>query len=118
MRRTGPTNFQLQQLLLELENRSLESKFWKRVLTDIKKPARQRRTVNLYKIDQYAQAGETVLVPGKVLSLGEITKKIDVAAVNFSEEAKRKIEQAQGKAFTIQELIQHNPQGKNVRILG
>ena len=55
---------------------------------------------------------------GKVLSVGNITKKVQVAAFNFSDEARKKIEQAKGKVLTIQELIQQNPEGKNVRILG
>lgn len=118
MIRTGPTNFQLQQLLLDLESRSGQSLLWKRVLEDLNKPSRQRRMVNVYKINKYAQEGETVLVPGKVLSMGEITKKVQVAAVNFSSEARKKIEQAHGTVLTIQELIQQNPQGKKVRILG
>ena len=118
MKRTGPTNFQLQQLLLELENRALGNRFWKRVLFDLKKSSRQRRTVNVYKIDRYARDGETVLVPGKVLSVGEINKPVAVAAVNFSAEAKRKIIEAKGKALSIKELLQSNPDGKKVRILG
>jgi large subunit ribosomal protein L18e len=116
--RTGPTNFQLQTLLLELEGKALESKFWKRVLSDLRKPSRQRRTVNVYKIDKHAKEGETIIVPGKVLSLGEINKKVDVAAFTFSGEARKKIEQASGKTLSIQELIKQNPKGENVRILG
>ncbi|HLC81726.1 MAG TPA: 50S ribosomal protein L18e [Candidatus Nanoarchaeia archaeon] len=118
MKRTGTTNFQLQQLMLELENKSLGSRFWKRVLTDLRKPSRQRRTVNVYKIDKYAREGETVLIPGKVLSVGDINKKVQVAAVNFSSAARQKIEQARGTALSIQQLIQQNPDGKKVRILG
>ena len=114
----GATNFQLKTLVSELEVLSIESKFWKRVVKDLKKPSRQRRTVNLYKIDKYAKDGETVLVPGKVLSLGEITRPIQVAAVNFSYEAKKKIIDAKGKTLSIKELLQSNPDGKKVRILG
>ena len=118
MKRTGPTNYQLQQLVKELETKAVGSRFWKRVLQDLMKPARQRRTVNVYKIDKYAREGETVLVPGKVLSVGDIGKKVDVAAMNFSDEARRKIENANGKVLTIKELLQQNPDGKKVRILG
>ena len=118
VKRTGPSNYQLQQLLLELEGRALESSFWKRVAKDLNKPSRQRRTVNLYKIDRYARDGETILVPGKVLSVGNLNKKVSVAALNFSTEAKDKITQAKGTILTIQELLQQNPQGKKVRILG
>lgn len=117
MKRTGPTNFQTQQLLLELEQRALQSKFWRRVVEDLSMSTRQRREVNVYKIDQFAQDGETILVPGKVLSVGILHKKINVAAMNFSAEARRKITE-KGKAMTIKELSQQNPEGKNVRILG
>ena len=114
----GTTNYQLQVLLNELEPKAIESAFWKRIVKDLKKPSRQRRTVNVYKIDKYAREGETVVVPGKVLSLGEISKKVDVAALTFSAEARKKIEQANGKIMTITELLQQNPDGKKVRILG
>ncbi|MBS3127191.1 50S ribosomal protein L18e [Candidatus Woesearchaeota archaeon] len=117
-KRTGPTNYQLQQLLQELEPKVHESTFWRKVVTDLKKPTRQRRVVNVYKIDKYARDGETILVPGKVLSVGNLNKKVDVAALTFSAEAKEKINQAQGRALSITELFKQNPDGKKVRILG
>ena len=117
-KKTGPTNYQLQQLLLELEQKALASKFWKRVMEDLNRSTRQRREVNVYKIDKFAQEGETVLVPGKVLSVGEMHKKVNVAAFNFSSEARRKIADAKGKVLSIKELLQQNPEGKRVRILG
>jgi large subunit ribosomal protein L18e len=118
MKRTGPMNYQLQSLLTELEPKAVESRFWKRVVKDLKKPSRQRRMVNVYKIDKFARDGETVLVPGKVLSVGDMSKKVDVAAIHFSTEARIKIEKANGKAITIKELLAQNPDGKKVRILG
>jgi len=116
--RTGPMNYQLQKTLEELEIKARESKFWKRVVKDLKMPSRQRRTVNVYKIEKFARDGETVLVPGNVLSVGELTKKVDVAAIKFSKDAKRKITEANGKALSIQDLFKQNPDGKKVRILG
>ena len=118
MRRTGPTNYQVVILLESLKQKAIDSLFWKRVVKDLEKPSRQRRTVNVYKIDKFAREGETVLVPGKVLSVGNLSKKVDVAALHFSDEARRKIESANGKAITINELLQENPEGKKVRILG
>lgn len=117
-KRTGPTNYQLQQLLIELEDKSQQSKFWNRIVLDLKKPSRQRRIVNVYKINKFAREGETIAVPGKVLSVGDIDKKIDVAALNFSQEAKLKIEKAKGKTLSLSELFKRNPEGRNVRILG
>jgi len=117
-KRTGPTNYQVKQLLVELESKAISNKFWKRIADDLKKPTRQKRVVNLYKIEKYARDGETIVVPGKVLSVGELSKKVDVAALNFSAEAKQKITAAKGKIFTIKELLENNPEGKKVRILG
>lgn len=115
---TGPTNYQLKELLVQLDAQPHDNHFWKRIAEDLRRPTRERRIVNVYKIEKFAQDGETIIVPGKVLSLGDITKKVNVAALTFSEEAKRKIEDAKGKTFTIQELFKSNPKGKQVRILG
>ena len=118
VKRTGPTNYQAQVLLNELETKAKESKLWKRVIKDINRSTRQRRIVNIYKINKYAKDGEIILVPGKVLSVGDLNKKVDVAALNFSDGAKEKILGAKGKVMSIRELFQKNPEGKNVRILG
>jgi large subunit ribosomal protein L18e len=119
VKRTGPTNYQLKLLIEELEKKAVAGKvkLWGRLANDLKKPSRQRRTVNVYKIDKNAKDGETVVVPGKVLNVGELKKKIEVAAFCFSESAKEKIEKV-GKAISIKELMETNPEGKKVRILG
>ena len=114
----NPTNYQMQLLLQELEPKVKDSRFWRRIVKDLKKPSRQRRIVNLYKINKCVKEGETIIVPGKVLSVGDLNKKVDIAALNFSSGAKEKITQANGKAMTIKELLQINPEGKKVRILG
>lgn len=117
-RQTNSPNPQLQELLKELEAKAVSSNLWRRVAKDLNKPTRLRRSVNVYKIQEYARDGETILVPGKVLSVGDLQKKVQVAALQFSTDAKRKIEEAKGKALSIKELLQQNPQGKKVRILG
>lgn len=118
-KRTGPSNCQLKMLIEELEKRSADSgiKIWGRIAKDLSKPSRQRRTVNVYKIEKCAKDGETIVVPGKVLNQGELKKKVDVAAFSFSKTAEEKISKV-GKVMSIKELIDKNPQGKKVRILG
>lgn len=118
-KRTGPTNHQLKLLIEELEKKHLDNgvKLWKRLAKDLMKPARQRTSVNVYKIEKYAREGETVVVPGKVLNEGELNKKINVAAFSFSKTAEEKINQV-AQAMSIKELMDKNPEGKMVRILG
>ena len=112
-------NTQLESLTRSLKRLSIEKdcRLWKRIATDLEKPSRIRRMVNIYKIDAHAKEGETIIVPGKVCGDGELTKNVTVAAYQFSDSAKKKIEQ-KGKAITIVELMQQNPQGAKVRILG
>lgn len=112
-------NQQLTQLVSDLKKLSIEqeAKLWKRIASDLEKPTRQRRTVNVYKIDQYSKDNEVVIVPGKVLGTGELNHNVTVAALNFSEEAKEKIA-SKGKAISIRELMQQNPKGAKIKLLG
>jgi large subunit ribosomal protein L18e len=118
--RTGPTNQELVSMISDLKKKSIEQNvnLWKRLADDLSRSTRQRRIVNLMRIAQYAKQGEIVVVPGKVLGLGEISKKVDVAAFRFSGSAIDKIKQAGGTAISLRELMEKNPKGSKVRILG
>ena len=117
--RTGPTNLSLKTLLIELRKLSNKEKvkIWKRVAEDLSKSTRQRREVNLFEIEKHSKDGDIILVPGKVLSKGEIHKKVIVAAFRFSASAENAIKKV-GKAITIRELMKSNPKGSKVRIFG
>ncbi len=119
MKPTGPTSIQLRKLISELRRLSLKQKapFWKVVAKEIERPTRKRREVKIGRIERHTKENETIIVPGKVLSDGELTHKVTVAALKFSEEAKNKIN-ASGKAITIQELAKTNPKAQKVRIIG
>ncbi len=119
-KRTGPTNYQLELLIKKLKEKALAegARLWWRVAEDLEKPTRQRREINLYKLDRFVQDGEIALVPGKVLGVGTVSKPVEVAAFAFSEEAKRKIVGQKGKAFSIEELLTKNPKPSAIRIIG
>lgn len=93
------------------------AKVWKDIAERIAKPRRLYAEVNVSKIERYAKDNETIIVPGKVLGSGKINKKVTVAALSFSESAKRKIEDAGGKCLTITQLLEENPKGSGVRIM-
>jgi|TARA_Y100000310_G_scaffold344346_2_gene456597 large subunit ribosomal protein L18e len=113
---TGPTNPVLITLIRELRKTSAKEKvnIWKRVANDLAKPSRQRREVNLSSIDKHSKAKESIIVPGKVLGVGDLTHNVTVAAWQFSEGAKKKVKEA----LSIEELMKKNPKGKDVRIIG
>ncbi|MBM3200419.1 50S ribosomal protein L18e [Candidatus Woesearchaeota archaeon] len=119
MRKTGPTNPQMRKLIANLRSLATKEKvdIWKRIADELEKPTRSRREVNLERISRNTKKGETIIVPGKVLAKGELEHSLKVAAWNFSETAKQKINK-NGKASSIQDLIKENPKGKGVRIIG
>ena len=98
---------ELRKLIDDLRRVSYQNNapIWKRVAEDLAKPSRQRRIVNVYKIEKYAKDNETIVVPGKVLGVGELRKKVVVAAFDFSSSALEKINKV-GKAIGIRELLE------------
>lgn len=111
-------NPKLQNLIIELKKASIlnDAKIWK-VVANYLDSSRKRAEVNLSKIDKYSKNGEIVIIPGKVLGMGELTKKITICAYNFSGSALLKINQSGSKVITIQDLIKKNPKGSKVRLL-
>lgn len=112
------TNPQLQETITALRRKaySEESPFWLRLAENLERPTRQRVIVNLSRINRFAQDGETVVVPGKVLAAGELDKKVTVVAFSFSQSARDKIAKS-GAAVDITELAAKGITGK-VRIMG
>lgn len=92
-------------------------RIWKRTAELLSRPRRRRVEVNLSKIERYASEGSTVLVPGKVLGTGKLTKKVNVAAFSTSESAKKIMNEAGATFLSIEKLLEQNPEGKSVIIL-
>jgi len=119
MKRTGSSNVNLRLLISNLRKLASKEKapVWKKAADELARPSRQRRVVNLSKIDKYARPGEVVVVLGKVLGNGSLGEKLEVVAFSFSETAKRKISSS-GKATSLKDYLKSNPKGKKVRIIG
>jgi large subunit ribosomal protein L18e len=119
MRNTKSTNIMLRKLIADLRKLSNENKvkIWDAVAINLSKPARNRRQVNLTHLESYVNKGETVVVPGKILGTGELSKNITVAGWRFSDTAFEKVNKV-GKAISIEQLMKSNPKGSKVRIIG
>ncbi len=120
MREANHTNESLINLIRELKKASNKDdvKIWRRLASDLSKPTRERRAVNLSKISRFTQENDTVIVPGKVLASGELSHKLTVAAFKFSQAAVEKINNANGKAISIKDLMKESSKGKKLKIIG
>ena len=90
---------------------------WKKVVKELLAPRRNRAQVNISKLDQLCNEGAVILVPGKVLGAGNLSKKLTIAAFSFSQSAKKLIDGSGSKAVTIEELYSSHPDGKGVLLI-
>lgn len=90
---------------------------WLKIAGILSGPRRKMPNLNLTEIDKDSKEGDTIIVPGKVLSQGEINKKIKVVALGFSEKAREKLMKSKSDPTTILEEIKKNPDAKGVKML-
>lgn len=115
----GPDNPILRDLIKKLrkKGKELEVDLWSDLAERLNKSNRARSEVNISKINRHTEEGDTVVVPGKVLGSGRLDHSVSVAAFDFSDRARRRIESSQGKVINIEELLEKNPEGEGVMIM-
>lgn len=95
-----------------------DSRFWKDIAERLEKSKDRIVEVNVGRISRYAGTGDTVVVPGVVLGSGDIDEPISVAALYFSETARKKITEAGGRILSLEDLMNENSKGSNIKIMG
>ena len=107
------TNVHLKLLIASLRKKS---DFWNEVSTKLSVPARKRVTVNLGSLNEYAD-GETVVIPGKLVAGGQLTKKLNIACWRFSEAVLGKVKQSGSKLVSLHDLSAKDEKGNKLRII-
>ena len=117
---TSKTNTQLVDMIGQLKAQSREtgSAVWRDVAMRLSKSRKNWAQPNLSRVSRYAPEGATILVPGKLLGSGELSANHTIAAYSVSTSARAKIEAAGGRVLTYGELMNENPNGNGVIILG
>ncbi len=112
-------NSELVRLIVELRRaaRSSKAPIWASVADRLEKPRHRIVPVNVGHLERLTEAGDTVVVPGKLLAHGPLSKRLTVAAFAYSKEARTKIHAAGGVAITVHDLIKTKPDGAGVRLL-
>lgn len=94
-----------------------KSKNWNKIAQIISGGRRRYSDVNIGRIEKESNDGDVIIVPGKVLGNGNLTKKIKVCALYFSESAHEKIKQGKSEGVKLIDEIKKNPEAKGVKIL-
>lgn len=95
---------------------SQDASIWNEVAENLGKVNRKRAEVNISDIERNAEDGDTVVVPGKVLGSGRLSKSVDVAAFKASRGAKDEIRE-NGEFMFIRDLVEDNPEGSDVKVI-
>jgi large subunit ribosomal protein L18e len=109
-------NQYIQSVLKELNEK--DSRLLGRIADDIEKPTRQRREVNLARINRFTKENEFIVVAGKVLGGGELDHKITISALKFSGSALSKIHKSGSTIVPLDQLAKQKLEGKQIRIIG
>jgi large subunit ribosomal protein L18e len=112
VRATDPRRKRLIRTLYKTKRR-----FWRNVSDFLQKSRSSRVTVNLGKINIFSEENDTILVPGKVLSSGDLMHPITVAAFSYSKKAINKITKAGGESIYIEDLMKKNPTGTKIKLI-
>ncbi len=112
-------NPQLAHVVIELRRaaRAHQAPVWSAVADRLERARHQVAPLNVGQLERLAAADETVVVPGKLLADGPLSKKLTVAAFSYSTEARAKIHAAGGAALSLSELLHARPDGAGVRLL-
>jgi large subunit ribosomal protein L18e len=118
-RRVGKQNPELLDLLVELRRaaRRHGAPLWATVADRLERARHSVDPVNVAHLDRLASAGETVVVPGKLLADGRLSKALTVGAFAYSQGARDKIRAAGGSAVSLHALLKAKPEGTGVRLL-
>ena len=114
------SNSELVKTVTELKKASRENDapLWRSVAQRLEGPSRNWPSVNISKLEYKVNKNSKVLIPGKLLGSGNISKKMTVSAYSFSETAKSKVEAAGGKCVSYNDFIKTNPKGTDVVVIG
>ncbi len=87
---------------------------WNDIAKILSGPTRIRPSVNLDELN--STNGEIIVVPGKILSRGNITKKKKIVAFAFSDQAKEKLNKDKIEFCSIKDEVKKNKNGEKIVI--
>ncbi|HLY76555.1 MAG TPA: 50S ribosomal protein L18e [Thermoplasmata archaeon] len=112
-------NPELARVIIELKKaaRAHQAPIWRAAAERLARPRHQVFPLNVGHLERLAEARQTIVVPGKLLAEGHLTKPLTIGAISYSSEARSKVHSAGGTTLSISELVKSHPDGKGVRLL-
>ena len=116
VKRTGPTNYWVRRLISTFEKYAKEKRIFKKLAEELSKPTRQKKGVNLWKIEKFSKEGEVIVVPRKVLGKGKVSKKIVLFALDYSKRARDLLEEAGVSYYYLDKLPEFLKENQKLQV--
>lgn len=111
---TGPSNYYIRKLIRDLWKTKI--RIWRKISHKLSSSRKNRVKINLYRINKKTKKGDIIIVPGKILGMGDLEHTLTIACLESSKSAKKKVELSGSKLISIEELLEQNPKGSGVKI--
>ena len=111
---SGPSNFYTRKLIRDLWKTKIN--IWRKISKKLSGPRKNRIKANLYRINKKTKKNDIIVIPGKVLGIGELDHSLTIACLEYSQSAKKKIESSGSTLLSIDELMNQNPKGTGVKV--
>jgi large subunit ribosomal protein L18e len=113
------TSVYLIDVINDLLERSRENQsiFWRDIASRLNSSRNHYANVNLGKLDRFVSEGDTVVIPGNLLSSGILHKKIKISALKISEKARQKLAASGSEFIELRDLANENPKGTDLKII-
>ncbi|MFX1376651.1 MAG: 50S ribosomal protein L18e [Promethearchaeota archaeon] len=110
----GPSNYYNRKLIRDLWKTKI--RIWKKVSKKLSGPRKNRVSPNIYRINKKTKENDVIVIPGKILGMGELDHTLTIACLECSKSAKQKIESSGSKLISIEDLLEQNPKGSGVKV--
>ncbi len=96
---------------------ALKNPAWNKYAKLLSQSTRKQSSLNLGEIDAKTTMGDTVLVPGRVLAVGEVTKKLRICSFGISKGAMENLKKTRSEWIHISDEIKKNPKAEGLKVL-
>lgn len=103
--------------LVEIILLARKNENWLEIAKILSSSTRKQPAVNLSEINKNSKIGDTIIIPGKVLSKGNIAKKIKLCAFSISEQAREKLKETKSEFIPLIEEISKNKKAEGIKII-
>lgn len=90
---------------------------WAKIAKVLSGSTKHQSRVSLSTIENNSSIGDTIIIPGKVLSQGDLTKKIKICALAISEQAREKLKTTKSEFLILGDEIKKNPKAEGIKVI-